>query len=51
MFYAGAKFVTNGHSFRTFDWPGATGMVDNLLSTYDLAGELAKAGANGGKPS
>ena len=40
MFYAGAKFVTTGHSFRTFDWPGATGMVDQLMSTYDLAGEL-----------
>ena len=23
MFYAGANFVTTGHSFRTFDWPGA----------------------------
>jgi 4-hydroxyphenylacetate 3-monooxygenase len=48
MFYAGAKFVTSGHSFRTFDWPGATGMVDQLMSTYDLAGEL-KSRANGGK--
>jgi len=37
MFYAGARFVTAGHSFRTFDWDAATGMVDSLLSTYDLA--------------
>src|SRR5436190_4773561 len=44
MFYAGAKFVTSGHSFRTFDWPGATGMVDELMSGYDLAGELQRAG-------
>ena len=28
MFYAGARFVTAGHSFRTFDWNGATGMVE-----------------------
>jgi 4-hydroxyphenylacetate 3-monooxygenase len=36
MFYAGAQFVTCGHSFRTYDWAGATGLVDNLLSGYDL---------------
>ena len=41
MFYAGARFVTTGHSFRTYDWKGATGTIDNLLATYDLAGELA----------
>ena len=35
MFYAGAKFVTTGHSFRTFDWAGGTAMVDHLLSSYD----------------
>ena len=44
MFYAGAKFVTAGHSFRTFDWGGATGMVDDLMSTYDLADELERRG-------
>ena len=31
MFYAGARFVTTGHSFRTYDWTAATGMVDALL--------------------
>ena len=25
MFYAGADFVTKGHSYRTYDWDGATG--------------------------
>jgi len=25
MFYAGARFVTSGHSFRTFNWDAATG--------------------------
>ena len=40
MFYAGARFVTSGHSYRTFDWDGATGMVDGLLNTYQLADEL-----------
>jgi 4-hydroxyphenylacetate 3-monooxygenase len=42
MFYAGARFVTNGHNYRTFDWGMARGMVDHLLSTYDIA-EAAKA--------
>src|SRR6201994_927574 len=41
MFYAGARFVTAGHSFRTYDWNSATGMVENLLSSYSLADELA----------
>ncbi len=34
MFYAGAKFVTTGHSYRTFDWAGGTAMVDHLLASY-----------------
>jgi 4-hydroxyphenylacetate 3-monooxygenase len=41
MFYAGARFVAAGHSYRTFDWGTACGMVDHLLSTYDL-GDVAK---------
>jgi 4-hydroxyphenylacetate 3-monooxygenase len=49
MFYAGARFVTTGHSFRTFDWDGAAGIVDNLLASYDLADELAAAGKTNGK--
>jgi 4-hydroxyphenylacetate 3-monooxygenase len=40
MFYAGARFVTAGHSFRTYDWETATGMVDGLLGSYDLKDEL-----------
>jgi 4-hydroxyphenylacetate 3-monooxygenase len=36
MFYAGARFVATGHSYRTFDWGKARGMVDHLLSTYQL---------------
>jgi 4-hydroxyphenylacetate 3-monooxygenase len=31
MFYAGAPFVTCGHSFRTYDWQGAGGLVDKML--------------------
>ncbi|MGE0036741.1 MAG: 4-hydroxyphenylacetate 3-hydroxylase family protein [Xanthobacteraceae bacterium] len=41
MFYAGARFVTTGHSYRTFDWAGATRMVDDALGGYDLATSLA----------
>src|ERR1700722_4054650 len=39
MFYAGARFVTAGHSFRTYDWNGATALVDNLLASYSLSDE------------
>jgi 4-hydroxyphenylacetate 3-monooxygenase len=35
MFYAGAQFVTAGHSFRTYDWDGAAALLDHLLSGYD----------------
>jgi 4-hydroxyphenylacetate 3-monooxygenase len=40
MFYAGARFVTAGHSFRTYDWHNATSMVENLLGSYSLGDEL-----------
>jgi 4-hydroxyphenylacetate 3-monooxygenase len=43
MFYAGARFVTTGHSYRTFDWTEATGMVDRLMSSYQLSDELGRA--------
>jgi 4-hydroxyphenylacetate 3-monooxygenase len=42
MFYAGARFVTSSHSFRTYDWEEASGMIDRFLATYDLAAELAQ---------
>jgi 4-hydroxyphenylacetate 3-monooxygenase len=45
MFYAGASFVTKGHSFRTYDWERATSLVDRLMSSYDLqAGEPVRNG-------
>ena len=43
MFYAGARFVTCAHSFRTFDWKSAGGLVDALLSSYNVQSELARA--------
>lgn len=43
MFYAGARFVTCGHSFRTFDWNNATGLVEKMLSSYNRQGELKSA--------
>ena len=43
MFYAGASFVTKGHSFRTFDWDRCTGLLDRMLDGYSLADELAGA--------
>ena len=40
LFYAGAPFVTRAHSFRTFDWDAAAGLVDNMLDSYRLEDEL-----------
>jgi 4-hydroxyphenylacetate 3-monooxygenase len=42
MFYSGAAFVTKGHSNRTYDWDRATGMVNQLLASYDLEDEKRK---------
>jgi 4-hydroxyphenylacetate 3-monooxygenase len=36
MFYAGARFVTAGHSYRTFDWAGAARLVDDMMAGYGL---------------
>ena len=43
MFYAGATFVTSGHSFRTYDWSSATGLVDEMLAGYDTGGEIKRS--------
>lgn len=45
MFYAGATFVTKGHSFRTFDWDRCTGLVDQMLDSYSLEEELSRFAA------
>ncbi|MDX3904693.1 MAG: 4-hydroxyphenylacetate 3-hydroxylase N-terminal domain-containing protein [Pigmentiphaga sp.] len=45
MFYAGAGFVVKGHSFRTYDWKRSTALVDGLLQSYSLEGELATSRA------
>jgi 4-hydroxyphenylacetate 3-monooxygenase len=36
MFYAGAPFVTCGHSFRTYDWAAADALVQRMLGTPAL---------------
>ena len=36
MFYAGADFVTRGHSYRTYDWEGAAALPQQLLAGYNL---------------
>jgi 4-hydroxyphenylacetate 3-monooxygenase len=38
MFYAGAPFITKGHMWRLYDWPGATGLVEKALGGYDATG-------------
>lgn len=40
MFYAGASFVTRGHSFRTYDWDRALALVERTMAGYDLEGEI-----------
>lgn len=36
MFYAGATFVTKGHSFRTYDWNKADHLLQSILNSYDI---------------
>jgi 4-hydroxyphenylacetate 3-monooxygenase len=43
MFYAGASFVTRGHSYRTFDWAKCRGMVDGLMASYPTPGQPTAA--------
>ena len=40
MFYAGAQFVTAGHSFRTYGWDGSAKLLDRLMSSFTLADTL-----------
>lgn len=46
MFYAGAGFVTKGHSLRTYNWAAATGMVERMLASYPTAMAAQPAGAS-----
>ena len=41
MFYAGAQFVTAGHSYRTFGWKEADEMVRRLLASVALEQPMA----------
>ena len=50
MFYAGARFTTAGHSFRTYDWPKGDAMVDHLLGSYQLSDELPAAAPQASGP-
>ena len=35
-FYAGASFIIRNHSFREAPWEELDGVVDNLMSKYDI---------------
>ena len=48
MFYAGAQFVTRGHSFRTYDWEKAASLVSTVADRYDLDGSIAEIAAKEG---
>jgi 4-hydroxyphenylacetate 3-monooxygenase len=45
MFYAGAQFVTRGHSYRTYDWDRATAMATKIMNSYDLEDSKQSAGS------
>ena len=45
MFYAGATFVTKGHSFRSYDWAGAERALGLMLDGYSLADEVPELAA------
>jgi 4-hydroxyphenylacetate 3-monooxygenase len=51
MFYAGAGFVTKGHSYRTYDWDGAAALFGRMMNSYSLQDSLDKSGGDksGGK--
>jgi 4-hydroxyphenylacetate 3-monooxygenase len=49
MFYAGADFVTKGHSYRTYDWDGAAVLLARLLGSYRLEDEVQNAASAGAK--
>ena len=36
MFYAGAQFVTWGHSLRNYDWDKAAELISTITDRYDL---------------
>ncbi len=40
MFYAGARFVSCGHSYRTYDWDAAGALVDRLFAGPDIEGSV-----------
>jgi 4-hydroxyphenylacetate 3-monooxygenase len=41
MFYAGARFVTCSHSYRTYDWDTAGALVASLLGAAHTEGSVA----------
>jgi 4-hydroxyphenylacetate 3-monooxygenase len=41
MFYAGARYVSCGHSYRTYDWAAATALVDLQLRGSDFADSVS----------
>src|SRR3546814_16452237 len=49
MFYAGATFVTKGHSFRTYDRDKGSSLVTTLLSSYDLTTVWDRASVDEGR--
>ena len=46
MFYAGASFVTKGHSYRTYDWDRAADLMGRMMNSYSLQGSLDQMGKN-----
>ena len=43
MSYAGAQFVTAGHSFRAYGWGEEGNLVDRLLASFSLEATVGGA--------
>ncbi len=46
MFYAGARYVSCGHSYRTYDWDAADTLVDLLLEGSEPQGWVSPQDAS-----
>ena len=44
MFYAGARYISCSHSFRTYEWVAAGALVDLLLGGDDQKGAIVPPG-------
>jgi 4-hydroxyphenylacetate 3-monooxygenase len=49
LFYSGPKHFTIGNAFKTYDWQGATELVDGVMAGYGLEGGAVETRSAGGE--